>query len=78
MLAGLALAAFPERRSSPGDSATRRRRPLLALVLPLLALALIPLVASSAERFFGIEDLNIDTASEVRDDVGSKTEHRGF
>ncbi len=72
-LAGLVFAAFPESHSSSDGAETRRRRPVLALVLPLLALALIPLVASSAETFFGIEDLNLDTANEVRDDVGTKT-----
>ena len=77
VLAGLVFAAFPERHRRPTARRRRRRRPVLALVLPLLALALIPLVASSAETFFHIDDLNLDTASEVRDEVSTRTSRGG-
>lgn len=81
MLALGAVAAIPPERSSAPlasfDEPAPLRRPLLRLVLPVLVLAMLPFLLGSAERFFDIEGLNLETATDVRDEVARRTTQGG-
>ena len=78
LLAGLALARSPSVARRPVTPRPGGAARCSHSCSRLLALALIPLVASSAERFFGIEDLNIDTAERRAGRRRQQDQHRGF
>ena len=73
LLVGAAVALPPgppvnDPRESGGPRWTFAR-----IVLPLLVLVAIPASLGAAESFFHIDGLNLDTASEVRDEVSRRT-----
>lgn len=72
--AGLLASIPPERSHGVGPKGGRRA---LAFVLPLVAIAALPVIFSSMEDFFGIENLDLTSAQEVQDEVTRLTDQGG-
>ncbi len=70
--AGAAPRLPPSPKASPRPMALYEASTGTCGAAPLGCVPLIPIVASRAETFFGIQDLNLDTANQVGD-VGTKT-----
>ena len=77
LLVGAAVALPPAVRRVRVEADQPRRRPLARLVLPLLVLLAFPASLSAAERFFQIDGLNLDAATEVRAEVVRRTSSGG-
>jgi hypothetical protein len=73
--AAVALPPAPAPRGVARD--TSRGRPVARLLLPLLVLLSIPAILGAAETFFDIDGLNLDSATEVRDEVTRRTSTGG-
>lgn len=52
-------------------------RRVLALALPLAALGAVPVVADSVESFFGIDELDRESARSIRDEVSRRSSQGG-
>jgi len=77
MAAALPPALWGRPRDPASPAGERPTRPVGRLVVPLLALAALPVLLDVAETFFGIEGLNLESAQEVRDDVTRRTSQGG-
>ena len=77
LLLGAAVALPPAVRSLRAGSDEPRSGPFARLVLPLLVLLALPASLDSAEHFFQIEGLNLDSAIEVREEVVRRTSSGG-
>jgi hypothetical protein len=76
--AAFALPPSPVRPApAPHDPVGVRRRPIGRFLLPLLVLVAIPASLGAAETFFDIDGLNLDSATEVRDEVTRRTSTGG-
>jgi hypothetical protein len=75
LLIGATVALPPAVGSRQDDEP--RGRALARLVLPLLVLAALPASLGAAEKFFSIEGLNLESATEVREDVVRRTSTGG-
>lgn len=73
LLVGAAVALPPAVQRVRAGSDEPRGRPFARLVLPLLVLLALPASLNSAERFFRIDGLNLDSAIEVREEVVRRT-----
>lgn len=72
LLAGAVIALPPAIGRADGPT-EGRRRPILRFLLPLLVLVAVPASLGAAETFFDIDGLNLDSATEVRDEVTRRT-----
>ena len=77
LLVGAAVALPPAPGQRIGAPEGRRGGALARLVLPLLVLASVPTAMGAAETFFRIEELNLDSVAEVRDEVTRRTSTGG-
>jgi hypothetical protein len=73
LLVGVAVALPPGPPAHGVQETSGRRRTFARIVLPLLVLVAIPASLGAAETFFHIDGLNLETATEVRDEVTRRT-----
>lgn len=72
-----ATVALPPAFGSRPDPDEPRGRTLARMVLPLVVLAALPASLNAAEKFFSIDGLNLESATEVREDVVRRTSTGG-
>ncbi len=77
LLAGTVVALPPSPTRRPREADGSRRRSIAGFALPFLVLLAIPASLSSAETFFDIDGLNLDSATEVREEVTRRTSTGG-
>jgi len=77
LLIGAAVALPPAPAPRGAVAGSSRGRPIARLLLPLLVLLAIPAILGAAETFFDIDGLNLDSATEVREEVTRRTSTGG-